>query len=85
MKNIAHWPFLALALCVLPFPMAGQTNGPEPRIRPSSELAQTSAKLTQMDISPVLLKMTVTDLMTGSSRGWKRKTFAYLRMGKSKR
>src|ERR1700757_1315963 len=70
MKSIARWPFLPLALyALLPFPAAAQTNGPEPRIRPAPELAQGSSKPIQLDVSLVLINMTVTDpydrLVTG--------------------
>ena len=70
MRSTARWPFLTLALYVLfPFPAAAQTNGPEPRIRPAQELAQTSGKPIQLDVSLVLINMTVTDpydrLVTG--------------------
>ena len=70
MKSIVRWPFLTLALYVLlPFPAAAQTNGPEPRIRPAPELAQGSSKPIQLDVSLVLINMTVTDpydrLVTG--------------------
>jgi Ca-activated chloride channel homolog len=70
MKSIARWPFLPLALyALLPFPSAAQTNGPEPRIRPAPELAQSPSKPIQLDVSLVLINMTVTDpydrLVTG--------------------
>lgn len=70
MRRVARWPFLTLALYVLlPFPSAAQTTGPEPRIRPAPELAQSSSKPIQLDVSLVLINMTVTDpydrLVTG--------------------
>ena len=62
-KNTLSWPCsLALAVCVLlPFPAVAQTTGPEPPIRSSREPAQNSSKPIQMDVSLVLVNMTVTD------------------------
>src|SRR5580704_6884578 len=63
MKSMVSWScLLALAVCAQPpFPAVSQTTGPEPRIRSSREPAQNSSKPIQMDVSLVLVNMTVTD------------------------
>lgn len=63
MKSIVSWScLLALAVCAQPpFPAVSQTTGPEPPIRSSREPAQNSSKPIQMDVSLVLVNMTVTD------------------------
>src|SRR4029077_4342273 len=71
MKTAVSWSCsLALAVCVLlPFTAVAQITGPEPPIRSSREPAQNSSKPIQMDVSLVLVNMTVTDpndrLVTG--------------------
>jgi Ca-activated chloride channel homolog len=83
MKSIARWPFLTLALYVLlPFPAAPQTNGPEPRIRPAPELAQTSGKPIQLDVSLVLINMTVTDPYDRLVTGLEKENFRVFEDGK---
>jgi Ca-activated chloride channel homolog len=62
--------FLTLAVCVLlPFIAAAQRTGPEAPIQSSREPAPNSSKPIQVDVSLVLVNMTVTDpndrLVTG--------------------
>jgi len=63
MKSMVSWScLLALAVCAQPpFPAVSQTTGPEPPVRSSREPAQNSSKPIQMDVSLVLVNMTVTD------------------------
>lgn len=83
MKSIARWPFLPLALYVLlPFPSAAQTNGPEPRIRPAPELTQGSSKPIQLDVSLVLINMTVTDPYDRLVTGLEKENFRVFEDGK---
>ena len=83
MKSIARWPLLTLALyLLLPFPVAAQTNGPEPRIRPAPELAQTSGKPIQSDVSLVLVNMTVTDPYDRLVTGLEKENFRVFEDGK---
>lgn len=83
MKSIAQWPFLTLALYVLlPFPSAAQTNGPEPTIRPAPELAQGSSKPIQLDVSLVLINMTVTDPYDRLVTGLEKENFRVFEDGK---
>src|SRR5579862_8446703 len=61
---------LALAVCaLLPLSTTAQTTGPEAPTRPSEEPAQNSSKPIRMDVSLVLVNMTVADpndrLVTG--------------------
>jgi Ca-activated chloride channel family protein len=74
---------LTLALyLLLPFPVAAQTNGPEPRIRPAPELAQTSGKPIQSDVSLVLVNMTVTDPYDRLVTGLEKENFRVFEDGK---
>jgi Ca-activated chloride channel family protein len=83
MRSIARWPLLTLALyLLLPFPVAAQTNGPEPRIRPAPELAQTSGKPIQSDVSLVLVNMTVTDPYDRLVTGLEKENFRVFEDGK---
>ena len=63
MKTAIFWLcLLSLAVCaLLPFAAVAQITGPEPPIRSSREPAQNSSKPIQMDVSLVLVNMTVTD------------------------
>ena len=83
MRSIGRWPLLTLALYVLlPFPAAAQTNGPEPRIRPVPELAQSSGKPIQLDVSLVLINMTVTDPYDRLVTGLEKENFRVFEDGK---
>jgi Ca-activated chloride channel homolog len=85
MKSVAHWLFLVLAPCVLlPFPMAGQTSGPEPRIRPAPELAQTPGKAAQMEVSLVPLNITFTDPIDRLVTGLEKEKFRVFEDGRER-
>src|ERR1700746_1117375 len=85
MKSVAHWLFLVLAPCVLlPFPMAGQTRGPEPRIRPAPELAQPPGKAAQMEVSLVPLNITFTDPIDRLVTGLEKEKFRVFEDGRER-
>src|SRR6201984_1585401 len=71
MKTAIFWLcLLSLAVCaLLPFAAVAQITGPEPPLRSPREPPKNSSKPIQMDVSLVLVNMTVTDpndrLVTG--------------------
>lgn len=83
MRRIAQWSFLTLALYVLlPFLTAAQTNGPERPSRAPQELAQNSSKPIQLDVSLVLINMTVTDPYDRLVTGLEKENFRVFEDGK---
>ena len=85
MKSMVSWScLLALTVCaLLPFPAVAQTTGPEPPFRSSREPTQNSSKPIQMDVSLVLVNMTVTDPNDRLVTGLEKETFGCLKMAKS--
>jgi Ca-activated chloride channel family protein len=71
MKSTVSWSCLlaVTVFALLPFPAVAQITGPEPPVRSSREPAPNSGKPIQMDVSLVLVNVTVTDpndrLVTG--------------------
>jgi len=74
---------LALAVCaLLPFPTFAQTTGPEAPTRPPHEPAQDSSKPIQMDVSLVLVNLTVTDPNDRFVTGLERENFRVFENGR---
>jgi len=84
MKSIVAGPrLLALAVCaLLSLSTAAQTTGPEPPTRPSTEPAQNSSKPIRMDVSLVLVNMTVADPNDRLVTGLEKENFRVFEDGK---
>lgn len=87
MKSMVSWScLLALTVCaLLPFPAVAQTTGPEPPFRSSREPTQNSSKPIQMDVSLVLVNMTVTDPNDRLVTGLEKENFRVFEDGKERK
>jgi Ca-activated chloride channel homolog len=83
MKSVAPRWFLAMALCgILPFPIVAQTIGPEVPIHHKGDTAKDTSKPIQIDVSLVLINMTVTDPNDRLVTGLEKENFRVFEDGK---
>jgi Ca-activated chloride channel family protein len=82
--NAFRWSWLlALAVCaLLPFPTVAQRTGPEPLARVVEDPGQNSSKSIRVDVSLVLVNLTVTDPLDRVVTGLERENFRVFEDGK---
>jgi len=82
--NLVRWPrLLALAVCaLLPFPAVAQRTGPKPSARALEEPGQNSSKSIRIDVSLVLVNMTVTDPIDRVVTGLEKENFRVFEDGR---